>query len=92
MGEVKSCYYMRMRVADRPGVLADITRILADSAISIEAMLQPEPTDDEEEASIIILTHMTREKDIDAAIKRIEALPVTTGSVIRMRIESLDGK
>lgn len=92
MGEVKSCYYMRMRVADRPGVLADITRILADSAISIEAMLQPEATDDEEEASIIILTHMTREKDIDAAIKRIEALPVTTGSVIRMRIESLDGK
>ncbi len=92
MGEVQSCYYLRMRVADRPGVLADITRILADMSISIEAMLQPEPSDKEEEANIIILTHMTTEKDMNAAIGRIEALPVTTGSIIRIRIESLDGK
>jgi len=92
MGEVQSCYYLRMRVVDRPGVLADITRILADRTISIEAMLQREPAEGEEEVNIIILTHMTKEKEMDAAIKRIEALPVTSGSVIRIRIESLDGK
>ena len=93
MGEVRSCYYLRMRVADRPGVLADITRILGDRSISIEAMLQPEPTSEEEqEADIIILTHTTKEKDMNAAIETIEALPVTTGSVVRIRIESLDGK
>ena len=92
MGEVQSCYYLRMRVVDRPGVLADITRILADRTISIEAMLQREPAEGEEEVNIIILTHMTKEKEMNAAIKRIEALPVTSGSVIRIRIESLDGK
>ncbi|MGD2140782.1 MAG: homoserine dehydrogenase [Burkholderiales bacterium] len=92
MGEVQSCYYLRMGVVDQPGVLADITRVLADQEISIEAMLQREPAEDETEVNIIFLTHMTREKNIDAAIKRIEKLPVTTGSVTRMRIESLDGK
>jgi len=92
MGEVQSCYYLRVPVVDRPGVLADITRILADRTISIEAMLQPEPAEDEQEVNIIFLTHMTKEKEMNAAIGKIEALPVTTGSVTRIRIESLDGK
>jgi homoserine dehydrogenase len=92
MGEVRSCYYLRMRVVDRPGVLADITRILADCTISIEAMLQREPTEGQRQVDIIILTHMTMEKNMDAAIDRVEALPVTNGSVIRIRIESLDGR
>ena len=92
MGEVQSCYYLRVPVFDRPGVLADITRILADRKISIEAMLQREPAADEEEVNIIFLTHMTKEKEMNAAIEKIEALPVTTGSITRIRIESLDGK
>ncbi len=92
MGEVQSCYYLRMPVVDRPGVLADITRVLADKKISVEAMLQREPAEGQEQVDIIFLTHMTREKDMNAAIERIEALSVTTGSVIRIRIESLDGK
>ena len=92
MGEVKSCYYLRMQVVDQPGVLADITRILADLSISIEAMLQHEPVEGEAHVNIIIITHMTIEKNMIAAIERIEALAVTTGSVIRIRIESLDGK
>ena len=92
MGEVKSCYYLRMQVVDQPGVLADITRILGDLTISIEAMLQREPVEGEAFVNIIIITHITREKNMNAAIDRIEALPVTTGSVIRIRIESLDGK
>ena len=92
MGEVKSCYYLRMPVLDRPGVLADITRILADRKISVEAMLQREPEEGQEQVDIIFLTHMTRESDMNAAIERIEALPATTDSVIRIRIEMLDGK
>jgi homoserine dehydrogenase len=92
MGEVQSCYYLRVPVIDQPGVLADITRILADRRISIEAMLQREPAEGEETVNIIFLTHMTREKEMNAAIGRIEGLAVTSGLVTRIRIESLDGK
>ena len=89
MDEVITSYYLRMRVVDRPGVLADITRILADLAISIDAMVQREPGEGEEQVDIIILTHETREKHINAAIAKIEALAVVTGRVTRIRLEEL---
>ena len=89
MGEVVTSYYLRMRVLDQPGVLADITRILADRTISIDAMIQREPGEGEEQVDIIMLTHETREKNLDAAIAAIEALPVVTGSVTRIRLEEL---
>ena len=92
MSEVETSYYFRMRVFDRPGVLADITRILADLSISIEAMLQREPPEGEERVDIIMVTHRTREKNVNSAIARIEALPVVAGRIMRIRIESLDGK
>jgi homoserine dehydrogenase len=92
MPEVQTSYYFRMRVFDRPGVLADITRILADLSISIEAMLQREPPEGEEQVDIIMLTHQTREKNVNSALKRIEALPVVAEPIMRIRIESLDGK
>ena len=88
--EVETSYYLRLRVEDKPGVLADITRILADQSISIEAMIQREPGAGEEQTDIIMLTHVTREKQIDAAIARIEALPVVKRKVIRLRLEELD--
>ncbi|MCC7269897.1 MAG: homoserine dehydrogenase, partial [Rhodocyclaceae bacterium] len=66
MGEVETAYYFRMRVEDRPGVLADITRILADQQISIDAMIQREPAEGEEQTDIIMLTHLTREKNMEA--------------------------
>jgi homoserine dehydrogenase len=91
MAEVETSYYLRMRVLDRPGVLADITRILADLSISIEAMLQREP-EGEERADIIMLTHRTQEKNVNSAIARIEALPVVAARIMRIRIESLDGR
>jgi len=90
MGEVETSYYFRMRVEDRPGVLADITRILADQQISIDAMIQREPAEGEEQTDIIMLTHQTREKNADAAIARIEALPVVKGKVVRLRLEELN--
>ena len=90
MGEVETSYYFRMRVEDRPGVLADITRILADQQISIDAMIQREPAEGEEQTDIIMLTHQTREKNADAAIARIESLPVVKGKVVRLRLEELN--
>ena len=89
MDEVVTSYYLRMRVQDRPGVLADITRILADASISIDAMIQREPAEGEELVDIIMLTHQTREKNVNIAIKKIEALPVVTGKVTRIRLEEL---
>ena len=89
MEEVVTSYYLRMRVVDRPGVLADITRILADRGVSIDAMVQKEPSEGEEQVDIIMLTHETREKHINAAIAAIEGLAVVTGKVTRIRLEEL---
>jgi homoserine dehydrogenase len=90
MGEVETAYYLRLRVQDKPGVLADITRVLADLGISIDAMVQKEPSEGEAQADIIMLTHRTVEKSVNAAIAKIEALPVVTGKVTRIRLEALD--
>ena len=92
MDEVRTAYYLRLRAFDRPGVLADITRILADSNISIDAMVQKEPAEGEEQVTIILLTHITVEKNINAAIARIEALDTVAGQVMRIRLEELASK
>ena len=90
LSEVVTSYYLRLRVADKPGVLADVTRILADQQISIDAMIQREPGEGEEQTDIIMLTHDTKEKYVDSAIAKIEALPVVKRKVIRLRLENLD--
>ncbi len=89
ISEVETSYYLRMRVHDKPGVLADITRILAKGSISIDAMLQKEPPKGEAHADIIMLTHLTVEKRINAAIAAIEKLKVVVGKVTRIRMEPL---
>lgn len=89
MAEVVTSYYLRMQVADQPGVLADITRILADSSISIDAMLQKEPAEGETQTDIIMLTHQAREKHVNAAIGKIEALSTVVSKVTRIRLEQL---
>lgn len=87
MSEVESAYYLRLRVHDRPGVLSDISRILADSGISIGSMFQ-QPHGDEQ-ADIIFLTHRAIEGDIDAAMIKIRALPFVLSDVTRLRVEDL---
>jgi len=82
-------YYFRMRVADRPDVLADIARILADHRISIDAMFQREPSEGENQTDIILLTHEALERDVNAALGRIETLPTVLAPVIRIRQEEL---
>jgi homoserine dehydrogenase len=89
MEDVQTCYYLRLRVQDQPGVLADITRILADEQISIDAVIQKEPGEDEAQTDLIMLTHQAREKRVNAAIAKIEKLPVVAGKVVRLRLESL---
>lgn len=89
LAEVVTSYYLRLRVEDKPGVLADITRILADHHISIDAMMQREPDEGELQTDIIMLTHQTREKNVDAAIARIESLSVVKGKITRLRLEEL---
>ncbi len=89
INEVITSYYLRLRVADRAGVLADITRILADEQISIDAVIQKEPLEGETQADLIMLTHQTREKCINAAIVKIEALGVVAGHVTKLRMEEL---
>ena len=87
--EVITSYYLRMRVEDKPGVLADITRILADSSISIEALIQKEAAAGESDTDIIMLTHRTVERNANAAIARIEVLESVQGKVTKLRVESL---
>ena len=89
MDDVITSYYLRLRVQDKPGVLADITRILADEQISIDAVIQKEPGEGEDQTDLIMLTHQTREKRINAAIKKIEALGVVAGKVTKLRLEEL---
>ena len=89
ISEVNTAYYLRLRASDKPGVLAGVTKILADRNISIDAMLQKEPADNETEADIIILTHETIEKNMDAGIQQIEALQAIVGKVTKIRMETL---
>ena len=89
MSEITTSYYLRMTVADRPGVLAELTRILADATISIDAMMQKEPAEGETHTDIILLTHQTQEKNVVAAIEKIEKLSSIVGNVTKIRLENL---
>ncbi|MFB3081659.1 MAG: homoserine dehydrogenase [Nitrosomonadaceae bacterium] len=89
MEEVETSYYLRLRAMDKTGVLADITRILADLNISIVAMVQKEPNEGEDQVDIVMLTHITVEKNINSAIIKIEKLPAVMGNMTRIRLEEL---
>lgn len=90
--EFETAYYLRLSADDKPGVLADVTRILGAQGISIEAMIQREPNEDDETATVIMLTHRMREKQMAAAIKQIEALSTIRGAVTRIRLEQLGAR
>lgn len=90
MEEVETSYYLRMQVIDKPGVMAEITHIVADHNISISALIQKEASSDSDRVSIIMLTHLTVERNINAAIVQIESLSVVMSKVIRIRIEELN--
>ena len=86
--EVNTAYYLRMSAADHPGVLAEVTRILAAQGISIDSIIQKSTHEDQ--VPVIILTHVVQEKQMIAAIKEIESLSDINGEVTRIRVEQLD--
>jgi homoserine dehydrogenase len=90
MEEVETAYYLRMQAIDRPGVLAEVTKILGDSGISIEAILQKEPEAGATHVPIIFLTQRVQEKNMNEAIAKIKNLDVVEGEITRIRMETLD--
>ncbi|MXY14162.1 MAG: homoserine dehydrogenase, partial [Proteobacteria bacterium] len=89
MDDVSTAYYLRIHVLDRPGVLADVTRIFAVHTISIEAIIQKEPQSDLASVPIVILTHQVNEQNMKCAISEIEELETVTGKIMRIRLETL---
>ncbi len=87
--EVETSYYVRMSAIDKPGVLSKVTQILSDAGISIEALIQKQPRDDEETATIILLTNCAKESSLLAATLQIEALDAIEGKLTRIRVEML---
>lgn len=90
MEDVETAYYLRLQALDKPGVLADVTRILAEFGISIEAILQKEPREGENTVPVIILTQRVLEKHMNQAIVRVEALPSIDSKIMRIRLERLN--
>ena len=90
MRDVETAYYLRLSARDEPGVLADVTRVLGDFGISIEAIIQKQPQAGADHVPIILLTHRIHERHMDAAIERLEHLEQVDGRVVRIRVESLE--
>lgn len=93
MSEVVTSYYLRLRVADKAGVLAQVTGILAGLGISIDAVLQREADEVAGEGTaqtdLIILTHDTREGTMNDALAQMQALPTVLAPIARIRKEEL---
>ncbi len=87
--EIETGYYLRISAVDKPGVLSKVTQILSDQGISIEAIIQKEPKEDQLEVPVIVLTNRVRESSMNSAIAKIEALDTVHGQVVRIRVESL---
>jgi homoserine dehydrogenase len=87
--QFKTAYYLRLNAEDKPGVLADVTRILAKHQISIDAIIQKKPLGDCALIPVILLTQITLEQEMNAAIAEIEALTTVSGKVNRIRLETL---
>lgn len=89
MDQVVTSFYLRLQVADQAGVLARITGILAERNISIDAVLQRESAEGEKQTDLIILTHDTREGEMNQAIAQMQALPTVLSPIVRIRKEEL---
>jgi len=90
ISQVHSAYCLRLRAVNRPGVLADITRILGEQKISIQAIQQKGNGDYDAIMPIIIVTQKTREDNMDQALSRLSSLSTVTGEITRIRLEPLD--
>jgi len=89
--EFETAFYLRITAEDKPGVMADISRLLADEEISIEAILQKEPAEGSNKVPIILLTRKIVEGAMNRAIVKLQALDSVEGKVTRIRMETLAG-
>ena len=89
MDSVKNPCYLKLRAKDQPGVLAEVTKILGDLDISIEAIIQKEPTNLATDVPIVILTHEVLEKNMNSALEKIQKLDTITDEIVRVRVENL---
>ena len=89
--KVKTPWYLRMEVADKPGVLSRVASIFSEQGISIEALIQRAPGQGQTLVSLIVLTNKAPQDSVDIAVCEIEALETINGKVTRIRVEALDG-
>ena len=88
--EISCAHYLRLTVRDRPGVLADVTRILGEHQVSIRVISQKGFGDKEGVVPVVIVTHDAKEVDIADATKKIETLEASAAPVVRVRVETPD--
>ncbi len=89
MNDISSRYYLRFQVKDSPGVLAGITRILADNQISISSLIQHEVREAADVVTLVILTHRAKEKAVSAALAEIATMSINQSPVKLLRIEDI---
>ncbi|HUH38001.1 MAG TPA: homoserine dehydrogenase [Spongiibacteraceae bacterium] len=89
--DVASAYYLRISALDKPGVLSQVAQIISEAGISIEALIQKAPPEDQDHVPVILLTSVTRERTLRAAVAAIEALDSIEGPLMCIRVESLEG-
>ncbi|NBW46565.1 MAG: homoserine dehydrogenase [Betaproteobacteria bacterium] len=89
MDQVVTSFYLRLVVADRAGVLAQITSLLASHDISIDAVLQRESAEGEKQTDLIILTHSTTEGRMNGALQKMQSLTSVLAPIVRLRKEEL---
>ena len=94
MTDIVTSYYLRLRVADEAGVLAKLTGLLAEANISIDAVLQREADQvsqaGENQTDVIILTHDTREGNMNDVLAQMQALPTVMAPITKIRKEELN--
>ena len=89
-GEIASEWYVRLSIVDRPGVMSDITKLLADRGISIESLVQKAPESGQSEVPIVLLTHMAAESVIIDAVEAIKAFGEVGTEFALLRVETFE--
>ncbi|MHA7815636.1 MAG: homoserine dehydrogenase [Pseudohaliea sp.] len=91
MGEVRTAWYLRLEAEDRPGVMSQVSSILGDQGISIEALIQKAPQPGQSRVPVVVVTNVASQGNLERAVMAIEALDSIAGPVTRIRVESLEG-
>jgi homoserine dehydrogenase len=89
MDEIVSRYYLRLMVEDRPGVLADVARVLADHGIGISSVIQPEAHAGET-AALVIMLHDASESKFRSAVEKIAAVGAVKARPVHLRVEDFE--